>query len=388
MKKPVIAILADFPLYKVNAAYPRQGWYYQVWLLALYQALCRCADYEVHWLVYRRHSWGRRHFSAGGQTFHVLPAMQGTLSQYLNYRVDIDAALRELREIQPDIVHAWGTETRYAVAAAAYSAKVYKILSMQGILTAYLARSPMPSYYHRQVRFEVPSMERFDVITAESEWGCARCREMLPMARIVPWEYAVNPAFYESERCPAEQPVCVMAGTAEPIKNVQAAVAAFSRPELAHVRLLLAGADPARFRNLPPNVQALGGVEHADMVPLLASAWGVVHPSLADTSPNIVKEARVMGLPVVVSSECGGAEYVEDGLSGFIVAPNDIESIVGGVLRMTKDKQTSLSMGAHGQQSCRRALSTALMMEGLHRLYAQADEKNRMKNQAEHDCLS
>lgn len=371
MKKPVVAILADFPLFKVNAAYPQKGWYYPVWLMSLYQAFCRCAEYEVHWLVYRRRSWRYKRFSVDGQTFHVLPAMQGILSQYLGYRTDIASALSVLKEIQPDIVHAWGTETRYAVAAAAYRSKTRKILSMQGILTAYLARAPMPAYYHKQVRFELPSMERFDLITAESEWGCARCREMVPAARVVPWEYAVHPEFFAASRRLSEHPVCVLAGTAEPIKNLGTAIEAFSRPELAHVELLLAGADPARFSNLPPNIRALGGVPHEGMVQLLARAWGVVHPSLADTSPNIVKEARVLGLPVVVSDDCGGAQYVEHGCSGFIISPKDAEALARGVLLMTCDRETSLRMGACGQAVCRRALCAATMESGLKRLYSE-----------------
>lgn len=372
MKKPVIAILADFPLFKVNAAYQQKGWYYKVWLLSLYQTFCRCADYEVHWLVYCRRRWRYHCFSEGGQTFHVLPAMQGTFSQYLNYRTDIAAALRVLQKIQPDIVHAWGTETRYAVAAAAYRGKAYKILSMQGILTAYLARSPMPTYYHRQVRFEVPSMERFDLITAESDWGCARCREMVPTAHIVPWEYAVHSEFFDASRSLSAHPVCVLAGTAEPIKNLRTAIEAFSRPELAHIELLMAGAEPARFPDLPPNIRALGGVAHEKMVQLLSRAWGLVHPSLADTSPNIVKEARVMGLPVVVSDDCGGAQYVEHGRSGFIISSRDTEALVQGALQMMRDRKTSLDMGAYGQAQCRQLLSPETMETGLRKLYEEA----------------
>lgn len=369
MSKPVVAILADFPLFMVNPAYQQGGWYYKVWLLSLYRLFSQWRDYEVHWLVYRRRVWHYRSFVSGGQTFHVLPAMQGTLSQLLHYKTDTARAVRVLQLLQPDIVHAWGTETRYAEAAAAYSGKAYKILSMQGILTAYLARGPMAPYYHRQVRFEAPAMGRFDVITAESEWGCERCREMVPSARIIPWEYAVHPAFFNAERNPSEHPMCVLAGTAEPIKNLRTAIEAFSRPELAHVELLMAGADPKRFRSLPPNIHALGGVSHENMVQLLARAWGLVHPSLADTSPNIVKEARVMGLPVVVSEDCGGAQYVEHGVSGYHIAPLDIEALLRGVLQMTRDKEISLRMGACGRDACRRALGLATMEEGLKRLY-------------------
>lgn len=372
MRKPVVAILSDFPLFKVNPAYRQKGWYYKVWLLSLYHLFRAETAYEVHWLVYDRRAWRYSRFSSGGQTFHVLPAMQGTLSQLGGYKVDSARAVRVLKVLQPDIVHAWGTETRYAEAAVAYAGKAYKILSMQGILTAYLARAPMPAYYHRQVRFEVPAMKHFNLITAESEWGCARCREMVPGQRVMPWEYAVHSAFYEAVRHPDEHPMCLLGGTAEPVKNLSTAIEAFARPELSHVELLMAGADPKRFSSLPPNVHALGGVEHEKMVPLLARAWGLVHPSLADTSPNIVKEARVMRLPVVVSEDCGGAQYVEHGCSGYIISPTDVDAIVQSVLHITRDKETSLQMGACGSDDCRRALSLATMEEGIKRLYADA----------------
>lgn len=370
MKKPVIAILADFPLFLVNDKFPRKGWYYMVWLETLYEFLCEQTQYEIHWLVFHRRVWRPLRFQCGGQAFHVLPAMQGNLSQRLHYWWDCRRAHRELAAIGPDIIHAWGTETRYAMAAATYPATCHKILSMQGILTACLARAEMPRYYHRQVQFERPAMAGFDVITAESEWGCERCEEILPSARIQRWEYAVHPAFFKAKRCLSAVPTCLLAGTAEPMKNVQTAIDAFRRPELAHVQLLLAGVEPGRIPNLPPNVQPLGGVEHRRMVGLLSACWCLVHPSLADTCPNIVKEARVVGVAVITSTECGGKQYVVEGCSGFVTEPRDVDAIVRGVLAVTRDAETAERMGRYGQEECRRALSAETMTTELQRLYA------------------
>lgn len=369
MKKPVIAILADFPLFLVNDSFARAGWYYKVWLEVLYQSLREQPQFEIHWLVFCRRVWGVKRFQCGGQVFHVLPAVQGNLSQWMRYWWDCRRAHRELDSIAPDIIHAWGTETRYAIAAASYLGKCRKILSMQGILTACLQRSEMPAYYSRQVQLERPCMAAFDVITAESEWGCERCSEMLPEACVQKWEYAVDPVFYHVERKLSPQPLCLLAGTAEPMKNVQTAIAAFRRPELAHVQLLLAGVVPGQFADLPPNVKPLGGVDHRRMTELLAAAWCLVHPSLADTCPNIVKEARVAGVAVVTSTECGAKQYVEEGKSGFVTEPCDTEALVRAILAITRNAATAAQMGSHGQDSCRRALSAETMMRSLHHLY-------------------
>lgn len=368
--KKVIAIAAEFPLFLVNAAYPRRGWYFTVWLVSLYKAFSRMPEYEVHWIVFNRHAWKRDIFTADGQTFHVLPSIQGDLTQLTHYRFDCYTMARELDSIRPDIVHAWGTETRYAVSVAAYRGTACKMLSMQGILTAYLARGPMPAYYSRQMKYEKSSMDAFDLITAESPWGCERCRELVPDKRIERWEYAANPLFFECERRLSENPTCLVAGTSVPMKNVETAIEAFRAPELTGVTLLLAGTEPDQFRDLPPNVKALGGVGREEMARLLSSCWCLLHPSFADTSPNIVKEARVVGVPVVVSVESGGTQYVEEGKSGFIVSPRDVRKIINSVAYLTRDAATSLSMGAHGQEACRGALNEQTMVRRLRELYA------------------
>lgn len=370
MKKPVVAILADFPLFLVDNQFPRKGWYYMVWLEALYGVLQQQNQYEIHWIVFRRGQRRTQRFCRGGQYFHVLPAMQGNLSQLLHYRFDCRRAHRELRSIAPDIIHAWGTETRYGIAAATYTGACRKILSVQGILTALLARAPMPAYYHRQVKFEAASIRAFDVVTTESEWGRERCLEIVPGGQVQRWEYAPAPLFFEVERRLSPQPTCLMAGTAEPMKNVPTAIAAFRRPELAQVQLLLAGVAEGQFPDLPPNVKPLGGVPHERIAALLASCWCLVHPSLGDTCPNIIKEARVAGVAVITSTECGGKQYVAEGKSGFVIEPRDAEGLARGVAAVTRDAETALQMGRCEQDRCRRELSTETMAQGLFRLYA------------------
>lgn len=368
-KKPVIALLANFPLAVADASYAKGGWHSATWLAAMYEMLADCSDYEIHWITFFKGIFARRTFEKNGQFFHVLPVFSLKYAQkthYLHARIQV---ARELRRIQPDVLHVWGAEGRYAVAGMDYKGK--KILTVQGNLTACEKRAPMPPFMVRQAVWERLAYSHYDVFTGESPWSLERIKELRPQSTRIQWDYCLEGIFYEAQRCPAEQPCCLVAGSDIPLKNFKTAIAAFSSPELAHVKLLLAGVQPESYPNLPSNIVALGGVSRQEMVRLLSETWCLVHPSLADTGPTVVKEARVIGVPVVLSDQCGSQQYVEHGKSGFVIQPMDEAALVRSVLAVTASRETTLAMGSHGQMECRQTLSRENMMAGLHRLYRQ-----------------
>lgn len=367
--QPRIVILAEFPAWYVDESIDHQrGWHYCVWLVSLYEALKTQDVYDIHWVSFCREISSYRCVEAGGQTFHLFPCGSLTVARVQHFAWDRWRAQRLLDQLQPQLVHAWGTESRYAWCGLRYAGK--KILSMQGVLRAFHERSPLTGYYWRlPLRSEKMLMESYDLVTCESIWGCERCREIAPGVRLVRWEYAANPLFFGREREPSETPYVLMAGTDDPRKNMGVAIEAFRHPSLAGVELKGAGLVAEGHPDLPANVKALGGVSHEQIAELLAHAWGLVHPSKADTSPNIVKEARVMGLPVVTTTECGGMQYIEPGKSGYIIAPDDVQGLVKAVCAMTQSRERSLEMGAFGREECRRQLSSQTMYEQLMRIY-------------------
>lgn len=367
--QPRIVILAEFPAWKVDRTIPSgRSWKYLVWLVSLYETLKMQQQYDIHWISFNREISRYRCVESGGQTFHFFPCGPLTVARVQRFAWDRWRARRLLDKLQPQLVHAWGTESRYAWCGLQYAGK--KILSMQGVLRAFHERSPMTGYYWRlPIRSEKMLMESYDLVTCESIWGCERCREIAPDVPLVRWEYAANPLFFDVEREPAEKPYVLMAGTDDPRKNMGVAVEAFRHPALAGVELVGAGLLAEQHPDLPPNVKALGGVSHERIAELLSHAWGLVHPSKADTSPNIVKEARVVGLPVVTTTECGGMQYIEPGKSGYILAPDDVPGMVKAIGDMTQSRERSLEMGAFGWEECRRQLSPQTMYEQLMRIY-------------------
>ena len=52
-----------------------------------------------------------------------------------------------------------------------------------------------------------------------------------------------------------------------------------------------------------------------------------VAPTIADLGPRTVTEAMTVGLPCIVSNQCGMSEWINDGVCGFVYSPFDILSL-------------------------------------------------------------
>ncbi len=90
------------------------------------------------------------------------------------------------------------------------------------------------------------------------------------------------------------------------------------------LRLLVAGQDkPGRFRRrvkklgLADRVSFLGGRD--DVVDLMLAADLLVHPARAEAAGVVLLEALVLGLPVVVTDNCGHAHHVSAARAGLVL---------------------------------------------------------------------
>jgi glycosyltransferase involved in cell wall biosynthesis len=192
-------------------------------------------------------------------------------------------------------------------------------------------------------------------------------------------EYGVQERFFAQkwEPNPAE-PFALFVGTAEPRKGLQDLVAAFAHPRLASHRLCVLGDGPV-LRQMQaqalPNIEWLGRVSREETVARMSRAWCLVLPTRADTSPNVVKEARVIGLPVITSPHGGQRDYVFDGENGWIVDTGDIETLADRLARTLGDFQLARRLGENRHAEQReffRPQNTAAAFLELYRRYTAA----------------
>jgi glycosyltransferase involved in cell wall biosynthesis len=121
-------------------------------------------------------------------------------------------------------------------------------------------------------------------------------------------------------------------------------------------RLCIAGDGPLR-PELEQRVAGLGlgervsflGVRH-DIPSMLSAADGLVLSSSYEGSPNAVLEALAAELPVVATRVGGNAELVEDGVSGFLVAPGDPLALAAAMQRLMRcSRHERQAMGLRGR---------------------------------------
>ncbi|MFT7643355.1 MAG: colanic acid/amylovoran biosynthesis glycosyltransferase, partial [Pirellulaceae bacterium] len=112
-----------------------------------------------------------------------------------------------------------------------------------------------------------------------------------------------------------------------------------------HVQLKVVGDGPDRARleqlsaelDIETNVNFVGFQSQAEVRQHLQDTDIFVMSSFAEGVPVVLMEAMAAGLPVVTTRIAGIGELVEDGVSGFLVPPSDIDSLTNRLDQLIND---------------------------------------------------
>ena len=369
-----IALLAAFPLHEIPTFSEQclPVGHYATWLPQLARAFAAYRDLDVHWVVVSDSVRAYVQVRELGQEFHILPTTPRGRASSL-YRHDLECIHRLLRRLTPDCVHGWGTEDVYGLAAVTCGFR--SIVSMQGILSFYALKSKMELRTYFQALIELYVVTRAETVTTESNWGLDILRKRRPFGRTEVVEYGVNPLFFDYTWRPNPlRPRVAFVGGITPRKGIDDLVAAFRDPRLASVELVVAGSGHGRWANAlqasaPRNISWLGRREPGEIAQLLAGSWCLALPSRGDTSPNVVKEARVIGLPVITSKHGGQSDYIMHGENGFIIENRDVAGLIHRLERITSNYDLTIKLGSCGHLGARDHFQPDRTASLFHELY-------------------
>jgi phosphatidylinositol alpha 1,6-mannosyltransferase len=113
------------------------------------------------------------------------------------------------------------------------------------------------------------------------------------------------------------------------------------------VRLVIVGGGPAEAatRRALPGAVFLGQREGEQLAAIYASLDVFVHAGPHDTFGNTLQEAAASGLPVVAPSAGGPLDLVDDGDTGFLVAPGDAGALAAAVAKLATDPGLRAAQG-------------------------------------------
>lgn len=364
-----VVLAADFPVYRLPSMEGIAPGHQATWLPPIAEEFSQISDFDFHWLICTKEVSHYREIHFLNQTFHLIPRGKLSVEILTRFAKERFQIGRLAAKLKPHFFHGWGTEQGYALAAHDFGPR--SLISLQGILSAYCQASRMPLLTRIQAITEKSILSKAHHLTVESPWGKEKLRYLAPHANIDLLEYGADPACFTIACKPQDKRTAVFLGSLTHLKGLDTLLSAFSDLRLAHVHLEIYGADNPVFpkTNRPPNIRFMGHRPRAEAITALSRAWCLVHPTRADTSPNCVKEARVMGLPVVTTPNGGQTQYVEHGKSGFIYAAGDVEGFIQGVLTLTASEEASINMGLHGQSECRAVLNPATTANRLLEIY-------------------
>jgi len=372
MKK--IAILAAFPLHHLKGfgkAFKPKG-HYATWLPQIAEAWDGQKEVEIHWVVMSELVQERKDVREWGQKFHVLPTSQSGRATTL-FLADRKAIHEVLDEIQADLVHGWGTEDVYGLAAVLSGRP--NIVSMQGILSYYVLKNRMPARSYLQAILELFILWKAGRVTTESVWGRNVVLRRNPFAKVQLVEYGVQQVFFRTKWQPEEtKPFALFVGGVSPRKGIQDLVRAFRDPKLSGSKLVVIGGEEGEWsknlqKSAPPNICWLGRKTAEETAEYMSKAWCLVLPTRADTSPNVVKEARVVGLPVITTRNGGQASYVMDGENGYIVEGKDVNGLIEKLTKVLGCFAKGKEMGEEGKKRYRNLFQAKNTSENLFKLY-------------------
>jgi glycosyltransferase involved in cell wall biosynthesis len=168
----------------------------------------------------------------------------------------------------------------------------------------------------------------------------------------------------EARRHPASvtngKPLIVSVSNLVPTKGIDINLRALSSllgnmPELTYV---IVGDGPERSRleqlarelGISSNVRFLGQLDHAAALKHVAAADIFVLPSWQEGFGVVYLEAMALGKPVIACSGEGPADFINDGKTGFLVPPRDIESVARLARRLAENEQERRSVGQRASQ--------------------------------------
>lgn len=82
---------------------------------------------------------------------------------------------------------------------------------------------------------------------------------------------------------------------------------------------------------------------------LMEDADMLVLPSFAEGVPVVLMEAMASRIPVIASQVAGVSELVQDGISGFVIPPGDMETLVARLDTLLSSSDLCQSMGEKGR---------------------------------------
>ena len=304
-------------------------------------------------------------------------------------------------DIKPDLIQIWGTEFTFGEAIQSavkdipvcyYIQGVTNVLSQHpagdlplkklffeaGLMSVFKFRSMLKEIKanKKQALIEAEMLKAADGIIVDNMWTEAQYFLLTDKFYNVP--LAINEKFFKQQwavqNC-ARNTIFTVAGGSSPIKGIHNVVLAVARlkDKYPNIKLKIPGnissAKPhllydtifvrhirrlIKKYELEKNVVFLGQLTAEEMVSQLGKANVFVMPSCVETHSSSLREAMVVGCPIVSAAVGSVFEFVTHDRNGFLYRYDDVESIAYFIDRLFSDDALASRLSASAKETIRQ----------------------------------
>jgi len=276
------------------------------------------------------------------------------------YQGCIRAVRRKLREIRPDIVHGQGTERECSLSAV--FSGFPNVITLHGNmrLVARVHHARPLTFLWCAALLEHFTIPRSDGVVCITNYTREAVASLARKTWVVP--NAVESAFFEVKRVPSPSVQILCVATVDGRKNQNALIRSMDilRPQGNFELVFLGGANRDHpyvreffeLLEMRPWCRYLGFADRNALRQYMASASGLVLPSLEDNCPMAVLEAMAAGVPIAAARVGGVPDLVRHGETGLLFDPLSEEAMAAAMKQLLADRE--LSMAARAQSEARQ----------------------------------
>jgi len=179
------------------------------------------------------------------------------------------------------------------------------------------------------------------------------------------------PNFIEFASLPFGQesdvPIVITSGRISPQKNPVLFQAVAER--LPDLQFRWVGDGPLRNTLTAENIEVTGFVERQEVLEDLGKAWVYLQTSLWEGMPISLLEAMGMAKPVVVTDCIGNRDLVQNGKTGFLHSPEDVEGITTSIQSLIDKNELRKYVGTNARAYVREHNDIESAVKQYARLY-------------------
>jgi glycosyltransferase involved in cell wall biosynthesis/peptidoglycan/xylan/chitin deacetylase (PgdA/CDA1 family) len=115
--------------------------------------------------------------------------------------------------------------------------------------------------------------------------------------------------------------------------------------------------------NLENTINFTGRIHHEDLPSILSAMDISVLSSMSEGLSNSLLESMSAGIPVIATAVGGNVEVIEDGKTGFLVSPDDPQSLAEALLKLLGDPERRSEMGLQGKFHVEDKFNLSMMLQ-------------------------